>query len=587
MCVAGRSRGIDVQQGRSAKIGQFLSYAPEDLANTSVGVDAEDFIAAPWGGQATGVLAAALSGYWPLHPPPERVEVVREGLRVLSSSGAALELRLARLCAHIRQLDLAPLGYPSFRAFAREKVPWRHSRLYQLLKLVCSQLDRIQEAVRAGVVPITRAAQLPGRLEPADQDAWLERWLAGDRTDDEEPPLELITDDEMLEVREARKQARLLLGRAAPVRDVDRWILEAWKEQRSAADLLAEAHAPQPRPDPRPPTWTAPGDPADQILGPWVDPPDAQAAVAELERLCAVRNGRTAALGQLCELIAEQVIYFDLGYDSLEEFARKGLGVSLRTMQRLRRLGRAMLIHPELREAVRDGLEVERAVAIGRWAWTSREAVDWLAIAGSLSTPMLKLVTGTSYLDVSAARRCREVIAKAPAYAEAALTAEVGGQALPAPPVEQRDATGIGTPEPGVRVAFTGLERDEPPIPREWTRAREGLFEASLWLLDTVEVPRRAGFSGATRAAAGHRCENPECRRRTLRLDAHHLHFRSLGGEDTPDNGLALCRSCHLRLVHSGRARVVRVGEAVVWTWPDRQTVVFPWEPAAARARPK
>ncbi len=544
-------------------------------------MDAEDLIVAPMGGLATGVLAAALTGPWPLHPTPERLETVREGLRVLSTAGAALDLRLARICAHIRLLDLAPLGYPSFRAFAAQKVPWRHSRLYQLMKLVCSPLDRIQEAVRAGVVPVSRAAELPGRLDPADQEAWLDRWLAGDRCDDDDRPLELIIDDDMLDVREARKRARLLLGRAAPVRDVDVWILEAWQQRRPVAEVLAEAQAPQPAPDPKPPRWEPHGDPADDILGPWSDPPDAQAAVAELERLCAVRNGRTAALGQLCELIAEQVIYFDLGYDSLEEFAREALGVSMRTLQRLRRLGRALLIHPELLEAVRDGLEVERAIAIGRWAWNSREAVDWLAIAESLSTPMLKLVTGTWYLDSSAARRCNEAIAKAPAYAEAARAADVGGPALPAPCVEAPDTTRTGKPPQPVLVAFTGLEEDDPPIPRGWTRAREGLAEASRWLLDEVDVPRKLGFSGATREAAGHRCENPECRRRTLRLDAHHVHFRSLGGDDTAENGLALCRSCHLRLVHSGRASVVRVGEAVVWSWADRQTVVFPWEAAS------
>lgn len=49
---------------------------------------------------------------------------------------------------------------------------------------------------------------------------------------------------------------------------------------------------------------------------------------------------------------------------------------------------------------------------------------------------------------------------------------------------------------------------------------------------------------------SGYRCGNPVCRH-ILTLDIHHLHYVSDGGEDTPDNLLALCPNCHA-LHHQG-----------------------------------
>jgi hypothetical protein len=44
------------------------------------------------------------------------------------------------------------------------------------------------------------------------------------------------------------------------------------------------------------------------------------------------------------------------------------------------------------------------------------------------------------------------------------------------------------------------------------------------------------------------------------------------------DNGVALCRVCHLRGVHGGRltAKAIEVGgrSAILWTWPDGRRVV-------------
>ncbi len=53
----------------------------------------------------------------------------------------------------------------------------------------------------------------------------------------------------------------------------------------------------------------------------------------------------------------------------------------------------------------------------------------------------------------------------------------------------------------------------------------------------------------------GHRCTNRLCpskaEEETPRIDPHHIVFRSQGGEDTLENGVALCAVCHDR-VHNG-----------------------------------
>ncbi len=274
-----------------------------------------------------------------------------------------------------------------------------------------------------------------------------------------------------------------------------------------------------------------------------------------------------------------------MGYATLGDFAEQELGVSLSTLLRLRKLGRAFALHPDLQPAVARGLDLDVACTIGQLSWNRREARQWIELAASMSPKSVQAVARATSFDGRAARRCEEAIAAAPAYAAAAAAALVGGPALPAPTspapaAPSPDASESGQPpKRPLQVAFTGLEEQRfEPIRRGWCWVRVGLIEAARWLLDTVPLPKPASFSSKVKAAQGHRCQNPECGRLALALDAHHLHFRSLGGQDTPDNAIALCRSCHLRLVHSGRVKVIRVGEAIVWTWPDRQTVVFPWD---------
>ena len=45
-------------------------------------------------------------------------------------------------------------------------------------------------------------------------------------------------------------------------------------------------------------------------------------------------------------------------------------------------------------------------------------------------------------------------------------------------------------------------------------------------------------------------------------------------GSDDPENGVCVCRPCHLRLIHTRRVSLTREGERLIWTYPQRRVVV-------------
>lgn len=62
---------------------------------------------------------------------------------------------------------------------------------------------------------------------------------------------------------------------------------------------------------------------------------------------------------------------------------------------------------------------------------------------------------------------------------------------------------------------------------------------------DPVRRQRLEAFRQAVLGHAGYRCQvdAPACRGRAVMV--HHRLPRSAGGDDHPDNGLAVCGSCH------------------------------------------
>ncbi len=94
------------------------------------------------------------------------------------------------------------------------------------------------------------------------------------------------------------------------------------------------------------------------------------------------------------------------------------------------------------------------------------------------------------------------------------------------------------------------------------------LLPAAKWFVETVELPKESGIR-ETVVHDCYCCQNPRCRIVTIRLHAHHIIPREIGGTDDPWNLIGLCPSCHLRGIHSARMRLIRIGDWLVWTWPD------------------
>jgi hypothetical protein len=106
----------------------------------------------------------------------------------LDRAGNALDMRLARLLAVIKRMDLAPLGYGTFRAFCHAEVELRDRRIDQLVALAESPFAQVRAAVVAGRLAPSLAARGVREIDPEGESAWLEDALAGRLSRPKPPP---------------------------------------------------------------------------------------------------------------------------------------------------------------------------------------------------------------------------------------------------------------------------------------------------------------------------------------------------------------------------------------------------------------
>ncbi len=561
-------------------------------------------------------MIAALLGPWPLHPRADRLAELRGTVEQLATEGAAIDLRLARLIGWIRANDVARLGYSSFTAFCKERVPWRTSQLRDLLRLVGSPLELVKEAASSGLIPLSIALLAPGRVEVVDQLEWLSRARAGlvsrrcptgiDRGGEDDGFRVFVFGQDVADIQQARRRARLYLGAHLPSREVDRYILACWRQGRSAEQIRADARVPRPRLE-FSPSWCETPDPATSLLGPWTEPRDPWHALELLDALVAVRDGRVAALGQLAETVVRQGLHFDMGFDTLDAFATQVVGVSQRSLERYRKLGQTFDMHPEIRAAVAEGLDLDRACFVGGIAQSGREARDWIGVCRCLGARMLAEV-GDHVIERGSRRvlaECRRRLSAAPALAKTAEPAEHGGPPSSAVPEATETGGATSATETGglsggggeatetggapsatetggrvTRIAFGDLGRVAARGRKtpHYLPVDPDLVEAARWFLDTVPEPRGKGVSGQVKERDRYTCQNPECGRRSSTVEAHHVWWRSKGSDDDPERQITLCRCCHLRLIHASGAPVTvkQIGDAMVWSWPDRVVVGGP-----------
>ncbi len=511
----------------------------------------------------------------------QQVHATVDGLRQLAREGAGLSLRLAMVLASIWRMDIAELGYTSRGVFLAERVGLGTTWARQLVRLVDSPLDLVKQAVTRGEVSLRDAVAAVGNVEPDGQLAWL-AGLGREDADEGEAPVLLDLDGTAADaVREARRVARVLLGRRAPNLDVDAFILEAFRRRVPLEQLLDQARArPERPPEPGPADfgWCAAGPPAERLLGPWVEPESLRDALEQLDLIKRLRDQREAVLARAWAVLDHLAVWAELGFEDRWLFALEVFGWPKRTAQRRKQVGWALEWYPELDEAVRRGLGLGAAALLAT-VIADKTSERWLAVAERVTSRELARAVGAARDDVSSrATLLRYEAAANAADGWLAEGAPVGGE--------------VPAPLAGEGPLKVSLAHPEPPRQQASGRVRAGeeVVEAARWWVENVVLPPRRGFD-AVKERDGYRCQNPECLRVSFRVEAHHVEHRAHGGDDSSDNGLSLCRTCHLRGLHTGgehhRPRIctakVHIGDAlaILWEYAEgRRVLQFRADPA-------
>jgi hypothetical protein len=491
----------------------------------------------------------------------------------LAGASNAIDLRIARLAAWIKCQDPAPCGYASHTALFREHIGWGGSWLRALVRLVECDLPLVQAAVCQGRIPLSVAVRAPGLLESSEQAAWLQGAIEGElgglprpqRREQAHPPGSVrwvdLEQARLVPIHQARELARLVAGKPLSDPAADRYVLDCWRRRADGRQLVAAARLDPPPPPKRiPPSWCGLPDPATTILGPWSQPRDLPHALRLLERAQVARGSRVVLLGQAFDDVASRALHHELGFRTLAQLARLGLGVPVRQLERHRRLATDLRCLPALALAIDAGLDLARARLLASIACEG--TIDgWLTVAHN---------TGIAELQRAVKLAGR---AGSPAVEAAVLSRYQDAICLAAKLVDEQPALATN---PGAPLqVFVSLDAAwaPPPVPKH-SRVHADLPQAARWFLHEVRIDPQRGF-GKVKERDHYTCRNPECGRRTLRAQAHHIVFRSRGGSDDLDNGITLCPVCHLRLVHTGRVSVTRVGQALVWRYPGRVVVAL------------
>jgi hypothetical protein len=533
-------------------------------------------------------LALALGEDWSSPTLRLRRHLV-EHLQAVIREETVLKLRHARLLAWLKSNDLWTAYYPSWTAFVTEHSLWKGSRTRELVRLARGGLDWIKAMVALDLIPLSLALRAVKELgDDASEDAQID-WL--EEVQDQPLParhrskLVSIVGKDVRIVETARAVAKVLVGWNAPVFVVDAFVIDCHLQGLTREQILTrarEAPGPPNRLGQVVPDWEH--EPRPPIAGQWAAPSDLADCLAQLRDNRWRLERRRMLIAMACVHVADFELW-KLGTHctTLAQYCTEWLDVSKRTFERYVREGCRLMLWPEAQAAIEAGLTGDRAhFAMARARGTAIE-------------PMLDLA---SRLDVAEMERAAELAepvldAYGPALAMAhqveAIVAggdatAIGGDAARiAQHVASERATAIGgdAEEPGggpraTRIGIRVSIRDatylgpSPPPPRALL-IPPGLLEAARWFARNVRLPNEHGIR-KTVVHDQRCCQNPRCRRTTIRLHVHHI---IPGGPDDPWNLIALCPSCHLRGIHSARMRLVRFGDWLVWTWPDGGAVIM------------
>jgi len=519
---------------------------------------------------------------WVLEPPApcERPHVER------NDAGLLVDGLLARVARGRGALDVAvgeglealasgdralQLGYSCIGDYARERLGIGETTARNMVNLARELRDRplLRGAVRRGEVSARKAQAVLPLARGEDEAAWIERAqretvraleaavrLARGPSEEEEEwdriAVEMKPEDRA-KLEEAMGLAGRLLGAAAPKwqrleaicqeflgahpedegeedrggvvsERVDDWLEQAkegLEREMNRWDFL-EAVAPVEAP-------VAEGG------GTAAESADPRQIDARLRELAAMRDRWDALLGHLAMLMKNVGLWRDAGFASFNHYCVERLGMATRTVEQRAALARRLHALPGLREAMEAGrVSYEKARIVARVA-DDATVEAWIRRAETSTCIELRREIDASDDTQMCARG--ELTLRVPRQVRVVVDAAVRA-------ARKAEGRWIGAGECLGRVAQHFIETWTEAVPRRRTPQQR-------------VIDRDGGF-----------CRVPGCSRPAAH--AHHIVYRSAGGEDDPSNLVALCAAHHLHGVHLGWVRVRgRAPERLAWLLPS------------------
>jgi hypothetical protein len=293
------------------------------------------------------------------------------------------------------------------------------------------------------------------------------------------------------------------------------------------------------------------------------------------ERLCraaALERGLLARLGPLLLALANLRGPYQMGFRSLDAYARERLGISPRKARALLRLERACALAPVLALAWREGrITVSQSQALVPLVLEPESEpfhAAWIARAAEVTVRRLEddvehaLATGA--FDPAALPDLPDPALANPDDLDDPLAlpegVQIGAQHMAR---QETDVWVANVPADVARLFRACLCSVARRLNASPGRALEAMFDhatASWW----VPSPR----AHRVFVRDGFRCTVPGCTSQR-NLHAHHVLFRSAGGDDELANLTTLCAAHHERAVHGGVIRISgRAPDGLVFEMP-------------------
>ncbi len=546
-------------------------------------------------------------------PRCDTVAALDARLAVLARSGAPLRRALARIAGEfVRRRAWEPLGFVRPADYARERPGLSARELHDLAHVdaALAKLPAIDRALTTGQLGWTKARLVCRVATPESEAHWLA--VAGRlsaaalsrevraidvgalEAGGAEPQEDAAGEREVLRVRVPKRvKAKWGVVKRSLRRVAGEWLPNETCAELVAAEVLSaigrEVDDAEPAPHakrgrtavadfdhvpelaPPPAARSAPARFVEALLT-GLEEADARELDQRLCRAAALERGLLARIGPLLLAFANLRGAYQLGFRSLDAYARERLGMSPREAHALLRLERACALAPVIGDAWREGrLTCSKAhtlvpivLAPGSEPWHAA----WIERAAEVTVRRLEddveLALATDALDptllpgLPAAGLCDR---KAPADPLALPEGvQIGAEYRDG---GETDVWVANVPAEVARLFRACLCSVARRLNTSQGRALEAMFDhsiASWW----VPTPRAHHVF----ARDGWRCTVPGCTSQR-NLHAHHVLFRSAGGSDDGQNLITLCAAHHQRCVHGGVIRISgRAPDALVFEMP-------------------